>query len=144
MTTGLDQLDAYVAQMAQNLENCPQELLQEEYCRKQEDLTLWTGIAEVLHQLARKEKEKALAVVTHAQEQRMAQQREDPVQTCEENPEEEDTAGIQEVIPDMQVGDSIEVQRSGDEISVDCPQGIQFPFDRELFGKPGKTKVHST
>ena len=36
------------------------------------------------------EDEKALAVVTLSQERSMAQQRKDPVETCEENPEEED------------------------------------------------------
>ena len=118
-TTGLDQLEDYVAQMAQNLENFQQERCQEDYRRKQEDLTLWTGIAEVLHQLARKKKEKALAVVTHAQVRRMAQQREDLVETCEENTEEEETAGIREVIPDTQVGDSIDGRRSAEEIFVD-------------------------
>ena len=107
MTTGLDQLDAAVARMAQNLEDCQQE----EYRREQEEYrTLWAQIAEVLHQLTREEKEKALAVVTHPQEETMAQQRGDPIETCEENSEEEDTAGIQEVIPDTQVGDSIEGQ----------------------------------
>ena len=55
----------------------------------------------------------------NAQEERMAQQREDPVETCEENSEEEDTAGMQEVIPDTQVGDLIEGWGSGEEISVD-------------------------
>ena len=47
----------------------------------EEDRTLMAQIlernaqkAELLHQLARKEKEKVLAAVTHAQEERMAQQ----------------------------------------------------------------------
>ena len=85
-------------------------------------------ILEVIHQLAREEEEKALAIVTHAQEKRMAQQRKDPVKTCKKNPEEEDTVGIQEVIPGTQVGDSIEGQRSGEEIFVDkdCPLGTEF------------------
>ena len=100
-------------------------------------------MAEVLHQLTRKEKEKALAGVAHAPEERMDQQRKNRVETCEENPEEKDTAGIQEVIPDTQVGDSIEGQRSGEEISVDkdCPLGIEFRVDEELFGKPGKPRA---
>ena len=33
--------------------------------------------------------EKALAVVTRAQNRRVAQQRKDAIETCEENPEEE-------------------------------------------------------
>ena len=51
--------------------------------------------------------------------------------------EEKDTAGIQEVIPDTQVGDSNEAQRSVEEISVDkdCPLGIEFLVDGKLFGK---------
>ena len=92
----------------------------------------------------RPEDEKALTVVTQAQEKIKALQREDPVETCEENPGKKDTTGIQEVIPDTQVGDSIEGQRSGEEISVDCPLGIEFPFDGELFRKPGEPKVHLT
>ena len=68
------------------------------------------------------------------------------METCEEIPEEKDTSGIQEDIPDTQVEDSIEGQRSGEEISVDknCLLGIEFLFDRELFGKPGKPKVRLT
>ena len=42
----------------------------------------------------RPEDEKALTVVNHAQEKRMGQQREDPVEPCEENPEVEDTVGM--------------------------------------------------
>ena len=91
----------------------------------------------------RPEDVKALAVVTKAQEKRMAQQREDPVEICGENPEEKDIAGIQEVIPDTKVGDSFEGQRSGEEISVDkdCPLGIEFLFDGQLFGKLGKPRA---
>ena len=50
---------------------------------------------------------------------------------------------MQEEIPDTQVGDSIEGQRSGEEISVDkdCPLGIEFRVDEELFGKPGKPRA---
>ena len=50
---------------------------------------------------------------------------------------------MQEGIPDTQVGESTEGQRSGEEISVDkdCPLEIEFPFDGELFGKPGKLRV---
>ena len=94
----------------------------------------------------RAEDEKTLTLVTCTQEGRMAQHRKDSVETCEEDPEEEDTAGIQEVIPDTQVGDSIEGQGSGDEISVnkDCPLGIEFPFDGELFGKPREPRVRLT
>ena len=82
------------------------------------------------------EDEKALAVVTHAQERRMVQQRKDPVETCEENPKEEDTAGIQEVIPYIQVEDSIEGQGSGEEIPVDkdCPLGIEFQLTGSWLG----------
>ena len=107
---------------------------------------------ELLHQLARvntvqlgerPEDEKALAVV---QERRKAQQLEDPIETCEENPEEKDTLGIQEDIPDTQVGDSTEGQGSGEEISLDkdCPLAIEFLFDEELFEKPGKPRIHLT
>ena len=51
-----------------------------------------------------------------------------------------------EVIPDTQVRDSSEGQGSGEEISVDkdCPLGIEFLFNRELFGKPGEPRVHLT
>ena len=50
----------------------------------------------------------------------------DAVETCEENPEEEDTVGMQEDIPDTQVGDLIEGQGSGEKISVDkdFPLGV--------------------
>ena len=94
----------------------------------------------------RPDDEKALAVVTRAQERSMAQQQKDPVETCEENPEEEDTVGMQEDIPDTQVGDPIEGQRSEEEISVDkeCPLRIEFPFDEELFEKPEKLRAHLT
>ena len=53
---------------------------------------------------------------------------------------------MQEVIPDTQVGESVEDQGSGEEISVDkdCPLRIEFPFDGELFGKPGELKVRLT
>ena len=96
---------------------------------------------DLLHQLARDNKvqlkgrpddEKALAVVTSAQERSMAQQRKDTVDTCEENPEEKDTVGMQEDVPDTQVGASIEGQGSGEGISVDkdCQLGIEFPFTR--------------
>ena len=76
----------------------------------------------------------------------MGQQRRDPVETCEENPEEEDTVGMQEDVQDTQVGDSIEGQESGEEISVDkdCLLGIEFPFNGELFGNPGKLRAHLT
>ena len=83
ITTGLDQLDALVARMAQDQEEHQQreeerqqrdeqyrqeqERHQEEYRREQEYLTLRAQIAEVLHQFAREEKGKALSVVTHAQ-----------------------------------------------------------------------------
>ena len=53
--------------------------------------------------------ERALAVVTHTQEWRMAQHRKDAVETCEENQEEED-------ITDTQNGAPIEGQVSGEEI----------------------------
>ena len=49
----------------------------------------------------------------------MAQQQKNPVESCEENPEKEDTIGMQEVVPDTQVGDSIEGQGSGEEIPAD-------------------------
>ena len=72
---------------------------------------------ELRHRLTRENKvqfeekpeddERALAVVTHAQEKRMAQQRKDAVETCEENPEEEDTVGMQKDIPGRQGGDPI-------------------------------------
>ena len=50
---------------------------------------------------------------------------------------------MQEVIPGTLVGDSIEGQGSEEEISVDkdCPLGIEFPVDEELFGKPGKPRL---
>ena len=53
---------------------------------------------------------------------------------------------MQEVIPDMQIEDSIKGQRSGEEISVDkvSPLGIEFLFDGELLGNPGKPNVHLT
>ena len=91
----------------------------------------------------RPENEKKLAVVTHAQEERIAQQRKDPLETGEENPEEKDTAVIQEVIPHMQVGVLIYGQESGEEIFVDkdCRLGIEFPVDGEMFGKPGKPRT---
>ena len=75
-----------------------------------------------------REKERALAVVTHGQKERMAQQLENPVETCKENPVKKDATGIKEVIPDTQVGESIEGQRSGKEFFVDkdCPLGIEF------------------
>ena len=43
----------------------------------------------------------------------------------------------------MQVEDSIEGQRSREEISVDidCPLGIEFLVDGEWFGKPGKPRA---
>ena len=43
----------------------------------------------------------------------------------------------------MQVGDTIEGQRSGEEFSVDkdCPLGIEFMVVGELFGKPGKLRA---
>ena len=73
---------------------------------------------ELLHQLATgnkvKLKEKpeddeiALAVVTRAQERRMAQQRKDAIENCKENSEEEDSVRMQEDIPDTQSGDPIE------------------------------------
>ena len=58
----------------------------------------------------------------------------------------EDTVGMQEDIPDTQGGDPIEGQGSGEEISVDkdCPLGIEFPFDEELFEKPRKLRAHLT
>ena len=104
---------------------------------------------DLLRQLARDNKvqlqekpednERALAVVTRAQARRMAQQRKDAVETCEENPEEEDTVGMQEDIPDTQSGDPSEGQGLGEQIAVDedCPLGIEFLFDEELFEKPG-------
>ena len=51
---------------------------------------------------------------------------------------------MQEHIPDTQAGDPIECQRSGKEIAVDkdCPLGIEFPFDEELFEKPRKLRAH--
>ena len=103
-------------------------------------------IAEVLHQLATEEKEKALAVLTHAQEMKMAQQQKDPIETCKKNPEEKDTVGMQEVIPDTQVGDSIKGKGSGEDIFVDKdrPLGIDFPIDGELFGELGELRVHLT
>ena len=111
---------------------------------------------ELLHQLARDNKvqlkerpeddERALAVVTRAQERRMAQQRKDAVEACKENPEEEDTIGMQEDIPDTQGGYPTEGQGSGEEIAVheDCPLKIEFPFDEELFEKPRKLRAHLT
>ena len=53
---------------------------------------------------------------------------------------------MQEDIADTQVGDPIEGQESGEEISVDkdCPLGIEFPFHEELFGNPGKLRAHVT
>ena len=73
----------------------------------------------------------------------MALQRKNPIETCEENPVEKDTAGKQEIIPDTQVGDSIEGQGSGGEISVDkdCSLGIECSVDEELFGKTGKPRA---
>ena len=53
---------------------------------------------------------------------------------------------MQEDIPDMQGGDLIEGQESGEEISVDndCPLGIKFLFDKELLEKAGKLRAHLT
>ena len=45
----------------------------------------------------------------------MAKQGKDAVETCDENPTEEDTVGMQEAIPDTQGGDPIETQGSGEE-----------------------------
>ena len=74
--------------------------------------------------------------MTRAQARRRAQQSLHAVETCEENPEEEDTVGMKEDIPDTQGGDPIEGQGSGEEIArdKDCLLGIKFPFDEELFG----------
>ena len=53
---------------------------------------------------------------------------------------------MQEDIPDTQSGDPVEGQGSGEEIArdKDCSLGIEFPFDNELFGKPGKLRAHLT
>ena len=53
---------------------------------------------------------------------------------------------MQEDIPNTQGGDSIEGQGSREEIArdKDCSLGIEFPFDQELFGKPGKPRAHLT
>ena len=69
--------------------------------------------------------------------------RDDKVQ-LKERPE--DAAGMQEDIPDAQGGDPIEGQASGEEITRDKDGllGIEFPFDEELFGKPGKLRAHLT
>ena len=111
---------------------------------------------ELLRQLTRdnkvqlKEKpeddEKAQAVVTRVQERRMAQQRKVAVETCEQNPEEEDTVGMQEDNPDTRGGDPTEGQGSREEIAVDkdCLLGIEFLFDEELFEKPRKLRAHLT
>ena len=123
-------------------------------CRFKDPLAaLMAQAAELMRQLVRDAQVEgrskdgiALAVVTRVQEMRMAQQRKDPVETCKENQEEEDTVGMQEDIPDTQVGDAIEGQGSGEEISVDndCPLRIELLFDKELFGKPGKPRAHLT
>ena len=111
---------------------------------------------ELLHQLARGNKvqlnkkpeddEKALAVVTRAQERRMAHQWEDGVETSKKNPPEEDTVGMQEDISDTQGWDPIDGQGSGEEIAVDkdCPMVIEFLFDKELFEKSRKLTAHLT
>ena len=69
----------------------------------------------------------------------MAQQRKDPVETYEEDPEEEDIVGMQEDIPGMQGGDLIEGKGSGEDLNVDkdWSLGVEFAFD-ELFEKLGK------
>ena len=77
-------------------------------CRFKDPLaTLRAQAAQLMHQLARdaqlkgrSEDEIALAVVTCVQKRRMAQQRKDPIESCVENPEEEDTVGMQDDIPD--------------------------------------------
>ena len=53
---------------------------------------------------------------------------------------------MQKDIGNMQGGDPIEGQGSGEEIArdKDCSLGIEFPFDEELFGKPGKLRAHLT
>ena len=59
---------------------------------------------------------------------------------------EEVIVGMQEDVPDAQGGDPNEGQGSGEEITrnKDCLLGIEFPFDKELFGNPRKLRAHLT
>ena len=53
---------------------------------------------------------------------------------------------MQEDIPDTQGGQLTDGLGLGEEIAVgeDCPLGIEFQFDEELFEKPGKLRAHLT